>query len=73
MEDITTENPPSPRRSFRIKKDNPKYMQANFADAVLLSQSYLSEIGEPTSFEDSTGNDECKNAMGEDLSALKEE
>ena len=37
MEDITTENQPSLRRSLRIKKSNPKYMQADFADAVSLS------------------------------------
>lgn len=38
MEDITTENQPSLRRSLRISKSNPKYMQAHFADAVSLSQ-----------------------------------
>ena len=45
MEDITTENQPSLRRSLRIKKSNPKYMQADFADAVSLSQCCVSEIG----------------------------
>lgn len=29
MEDITTENQPSLRRSLRISKSNPKYMQAH--------------------------------------------
>jgi len=45
MEDITTENKPSLRRSLRSKKSNPKYMQADFADAVSLSQCCVSEIG----------------------------
>lgn len=31
------------------RKSNPKYMQAYFADAVLLSQYCVSEIGEPSS------------------------
>lgn len=71
MEDITTENQPSLRRSLRIKKSNPKYMQADFADAVSLSQCCVSEIGEPSSFEDAKGNAEWENAMREGISALK--
>jgi hypothetical protein len=71
MEDITTENQPSLRRSLRIKKSNPKYMQADFADAVSLELCCVSEIGEPSSFEDAKGNDAWENAMREGISALK--
>lgn len=46
-------------------------MQADFADAVSLSQSCVSEIGEPSSFEDAKGNEEWENAMREGISALK--
>lgn len=69
MEDITTENQPSLRRSLRIKKSNPKYMQVDFADAVLLSLSpdraCVSEIGEPSSFEDSKERVGERNARGD--------
>lgn len=46
-------------------------MQADFADAVLLLQCSVPEIGEPSSFEDAKGNDEWENAMREGISALK--
>lgn len=46
-------------------------MQADFADAVSLSQCCVSEIGEPPSFEDAKGNAEWENAMREGISALK--
>jgi hypothetical protein len=46
-------------------------MQADFADAVSLSQCCVSEIGEPTSFEDAKGNEEWENTMREGISALK--
>lgn len=34
MEDITTENQPTSQK-FRIKKSNPKYMQADFVCVAL--------------------------------------
>lgn len=71
MEDITTENQPSLRRSLRIKKSNPKYMQVDFADAVLLSQSCVSEIGERNRVRLKTQRVEWENAMREGISALK--
>lgn len=54
----------------RIKKSNPKYMQADFANAVSLSQSCVSEIGEPSSFEQRVMK-KWENAMREGISALK--
>lgn len=71
MEDITTENQPSLRRSLRIKKSNPKYMQVDFADAVLLSQSCVSEIGERNRVRLKTQRVEWENAMREGIPALK--
>lgn len=74
MEGTVLDSQTALRRSTRIRKPNPKYTEASYADTVTLSQCCASQdqkVEEPSSFEEAKGIPEWENAMKEEISALK--